>query len=111
MNDVVATLRAFAILEHAHTTRGNVAGVEAKEASVADLEVEAEPVGAKHAAGSVEGHCRRNLPFEIWVGAGEQAFADVAGSGQAADKRIVQEPSLRWYRVGQLAQLNHLQQY
>src|SRR4029077_16822147 len=110
MNDIVATLRAFAILEYAHSARGNIAGVEAREASVAHLEVEAEPVGAEHAAGSIEGHRRRNLPFKICVHTGEQPLADVVGPSHAADKRVVQEPALRWDCMRELTQLNDLQQ-
>ena len=45
-----APFRSFAILEDAYAARGNVGRVQANDASLADFNIEAEPVGAEHAS-------------------------------------------------------------
>ena len=74
-------LGLFVVIELADALGGDVHGVEPKDFPTADLDVEAEPVGAVHAAGSKKGHRGCDLAFIVVSGAVEQVLSQFVGPG------------------------------
>src|SRR4029077_5549219 len=69
----------------ADSARGHVAGFQAYDAAFADYDLRAEPVGAVHASGGVEGHGGGDGAFEFVSRAAQEALAHFLRPGEASD--------------------------
>src|SRR5580698_7524016 len=101
---------AFAF-DLADAAGGHGAGLEADDASVADVNVGAEPVGAEHTSGGVEGHGGGDGTFEFVAGTGEDAASYIFGPSGTADQGIVEAAALEGRGMRELAQLQKLEKH
>src|SRR5450755_2194608 len=108
LHKFAATFRALAF-DYPHASSRHGAGFQADEAAFAHDDLRAEPIGAKHATGGIEGHRRRDGTFEFRSRAGQNAFSHLLRPGQAPDEGIVQAATLEGCGVREFTQLQKLQ--
>ncbi len=78
---------------------------------MADLDLKAEPVGAKEATGGVESHGSGDLALIVVAGAGKSISVEFVGPGRPADEWFVKDGAQGRHAHGQTAQLHHLQKH
>src|SRR5579872_4211174 len=105
-----APFRSFAVLQDAYAAGRNVGRVQANDASLADFDIEAEPVSAEHATRGIERHRGGNEAFELRSGANYQALAYVPCPSHATDQRIIQETAFEGHGLRKFTQLQELEQ-
>ncbi len=109
LDELAAAFRAF-VFDCAYPAGGDVAGLEAEDSAVTDLDVGAKPIGAEHASGAIESHRRGDRTFEIFSGAGQNSTAHGLRPGHAADQRVIQAATFKGHSMREFAQLQQLQQ-
>src|SRR5581483_5099893 len=87
-------------VEHLHAARRHGDGIEPQDVAVADLRLEAEPVGTEEASGGVKGDRGGDGAFEVLAGAGQKPRSDVVGPGGAAQQGVVHRVALEGHGVG-----------